>query len=563
MRRWAAGRQSQPGQRHSAFPDGVPTPLPRSPWFRRKGADKPSGANAPAPSPTSAFPDGVPSLLPLAGGRGGKVLQRFSGSGVAERALTSTRERRARTTTIALSLLAVLLLIGSAIFLFNPFQQNPGFGFAVGMRYKTLHSSDTLKIADDPPKLPTPPSKTLPTPTPPGGQPTATPGAKPTATPQPRPTATPRPTPTPTPVPSPTATPLPIGSAATVTFTATTQNLQSQPATISDCASGCNINAYQHLQNNVTESGYYSATGPWVATQTLRGYLWVAYLSGVPDPTYALVTLTVGGLSCTVDINGLAKNNAATVLCDTKVYSPLTKSPFSGTVNGATCYNGQTANRYKCNFAFQLANSSQPLTTNPKGPTVTYNDCHNAMDYLAYTKGKNAMGNWLSSNTNSGWRLAAKLNDQNYPYIYGNWTCSPGIGSIASSGSFYASDTTWVDAWTFNPTAVQNYAMSSLNGQLPSGYVWKTSATGCALTSSVSGSTINVGCQYSRTAVYDWNQSVKDSLAQKLAHSNLDAAAATNICNNTPGVVPGSCTVTITNGTLMPNNYQAISFTIN
>jgi hypothetical protein len=496
--------------------------------------------------------------LPVANGRGGRVIQRFSGSGVAERALTTQRERRARSATIALSVVAVALLISSAIFLFNPFLQNRGFGFALGYRYKTVQSSDVLKIADDPPKVPTPPAGGQPTPTPPGAKPTGTPGAHPTTTPRPVPTATPRPTATP----GPTATPTPpIGSAATVKFTATNKTIQSQPASITDCSSGCTINAYQHLANNITENNYsVAATAGPVATQTLQGYLWVAHVSGGPNPAYATLTLSSGGVSCTVVIgnpNGLATGTAETDFCNTGVYSPLTDSSFAGSLTGATCFDGDTPKQYRCNFAWQVANLSQPLTTNPKRPSVSYSDCHNAMDNLAYTQGHDAMSSWVSANTNSGWMVAGSPS-----YTYGNWNCSPGIGSLASSGTFHAWDTTWVDAYTFDPAAAQNYAMNNLNGQLPTGYVWQNNASGCSLGSSVSGSTVNINCQYSRTAVYDWSLALKDSLAQNLANPSLDATAAANICNNAPGVVPGSCTVTISNGTLMPSNYRAISFTI-
>jgi hypothetical protein len=480
-------------------------------------------------------------------------MQRFSGSGVAERALTSQRERRARSATIALSVIAVALLIGSALFLFNPFVQNRGFGFALGYRYKTVQSSDVLTIANDPPKAPTPAvnGQPTPTPTPSGANSAGTPGAKPTATPRPQPTATPRPTATPTP---------PIGSGATVTFTAVNRNIQSQPATITDCGSGCTINALQHLANNITENNYsVAATGGPVATQTLQGNVWVSHDSGGPNPSWATLTLSASGVSCTVEVgggSGLGIGLATTVYCNTGAWSPLTLTNFFGHINNAVCYDNDTPKQYRCNYSFEPA-SSQGLTTNPKGPSVTYNDCHNAMDNLAYTQGHDAMNSWVGSNTNAGWRVAGSPS-----YNYGNWNCSPGIGSLAASGTFHAWDTTWVDAYTFDPGAAQNYAMNNLNGQLPAGYVWQNNASGCSLGSSVSGSTVNISCQYSRTAAYDWTQSLKDSLAKSLANPNLDATAAANTCNNTPGVVQGSCKVTISNGTLMPSNYHAIAFAI-
>ena len=567
VRRWATGRKPQPWQSQSAFPDGVPAQLPRMGRFRhrRSGRQNDTGASA-SPASVSQYPDGTPVPLPTIGGRSGRVVQRFSGSGVAERSLTTRRERRARTATIALSIIAVALLVSSALFLFNPFLQNRGFGFALGYRYETIRTSDVLKIADDPPPVtPTPPAGAQPTPTPPTAQPTATPstGGSPAPKPTAAPTATPRPTavPTATPRPAPTPTPNPVGSGAVVTFTAANQSVQSQPASITDCGSGCTINAYQHLTNNITENNnLVRATGGQVATTTLKGQVSVSVtsISGpypAPFTVYASVTLRASsGLSCTVDVGPVTLNGGAqpNIPCDTGKYSPLSTT-FFGATGKQVCYGDVTPKQYQCTFTF-----SGPLSTNPKSPSVTYNDCHDAMDYLARTVGHNAMADWVNSNINAGWRLAASPS-----YTYGNWNCSPGIGSTTyPTPWFHAWDTTWVDAWTFNPAAAQNYAMNDLNNRLPSGYVWTASATGCPLSSSVSGSKITINCQYSRAAGYNWTQSLKDSLAQSLAKSNLDAAAAENICNNTPGVVKGSCKVTITNGTLMPSNYTSISFVI-
>ncbi len=177
------------------------------------------------------MPDGVPTLA--GGGQAiGRAVQRFSGSGVAPRMLVHQQEQRAQVMTLCLVGIATIVLMLSVFLLFNPFAQNPGFGYTTGVRYVKVTAS-VPSIIHQPPLSPTPhqprPTATpkpavgpgkAPTPTrvattgtpvpatavPPTHEPaTATP-VPPTATPVP-PTATPVP-PTATSVP-PTATPIP------------------------------------------------------------------------------------------------------------------------------------------------------------------------------------------------------------------------------------------------------------------------------------------------------------------------------------------------------------------
>ena len=176
----------------------------------------PSRKNAPTPiqrfnemqsRPVTSTPDGRPASLPVTGSRylwgvagaaisGGPsaARQRFSGSGLLPQTHTQRTERRAQVMTLSLAGVAVLLIVGSALLLFQPTVQWPGFGFKLGQQFSHLASNIPLIIQGTPPPV-------TPTPRPSPG--TATPGRNTGST---APTATPAPAATATPAAEPTAT---------------------------------------------------------------------------------------------------------------------------------------------------------------------------------------------------------------------------------------------------------------------------------------------------------------------------------------------------------------------
>ncbi|HEV2405568.1 MAG TPA: hypothetical protein VGR88_08955, partial [Ktedonobacterales bacterium] len=218
------------GKRATAHPDGAPSPIPRA-----------SALKANTPRTTGAAAAGT------------QVVQRFSGTGLTPRPVVARREDRARRATLVLASAAVLLLVVSALALFDPTSHFAGFGFALGQRVTQVKSDVPLILQGTEPPTPTLGVSTAsPTATPnngggPGATATPTGGPQPTATAQAtataQPTATPQATATPVPTstPLPTATPTVLPTGATVTFNATKQTVQSQPSTISSCPSGCDF----------------------------------------------------------------------------------------------------------------------------------------------------------------------------------------------------------------------------------------------------------------------------------------------------------------------------------
>ena len=115
----------------------------------------------------------------------------------------------------------------------------------------------------------------------------------------------------------------------------------------------------------------------------------------------------------------------------------------------------------------------------------------------------------------------------------------------------------------YNSAATQSLAKSRLNGQLPSGYAWRSGdPSGCTVAvKSASGSKVTLTCPATGSAVYAWTDSLKANLiATLLGKSKDDALAA---CNTTPGIQPNTCVITLRdNGTILPDAAKDVTIQV-
>lgn len=544
-------------------PWGAPTwsaPSPPSALTPSTGAvTPPARRSAPAYSPSerlrarrevpvarqSLSHDGTPAALPLSfgeggGARGGGPRQRFSGSGLVPQRRARRQERHARRSTLAISVLTVVLLLGSALLLFNPFQQRPSFGFAVGQRYQNVSSSQTLFLHGS-----------APTPTPPGG-PTPTPPPS-SASPTPQPTAKPQPTATPLPTPTPT---LPPPGNAVVTFTAPTKSYTS-PGSMTACGSGCTF-GLANGSNTTSASKSVNATGSQTIYYWWHGTMHVHYRaarhcfsngtcnSSAPFWPGGSVTFTdpiFQNGSCTLTVpratdsdEGLCWYQAHTVGYNQYPTNNVSCDGDPGGA-GATASDG-SGGYYVWSFCWGSDSGTGGTGTQP---VVTSGDCNNAQSQAASSATNNA-----NSQLNSWVGGRVKVTSS----VSSRWTgCNPGPGTQASSTTGSAS-ASW-SAGAFDPQTAVDRAGTLMSQWLSAlgTYYWTSGPSGCtsagAVQNAVANGTDTITCAQDGTATYDWRAaSTQQTYAAKLAGLTYSQALA--FCNNasqSPGVVSGTCTI--------------------
>jgi len=140
-------------------------------------------------------------------------------------------------------------------------------------------------------------------------------------------------------------------------------------------------------------------------------------------------------------------------------------------------------------------------------------------------------------------------------------SCNPCPGCAGGSVSGYAHVNWNAIAWA--PGDAQAASIQQFNSQypLPAGDYWVSGPSACASPAynSYSGGTYHVTCAATSTAQYDWRasssagQTARTNLINALANKSL--AQAESICNSTPGIVAGSCTITLNGGNvkIMPD----------
>jgi hypothetical protein len=194
------------------------------------------------------------------------------------------------------------------------------------------------------------------------------------------------------------------------------------------------------------------------------------------------------------------------------------------------------------------------------GYQVTSADCQAALND-AKDKGTSWAQSWFSSQTlASGWKWA-----QASATVSFTGDSCPEEQSQSTAFSFTASTITHVSANAYNAAAATQFAANRLNGQLPSGYQWKSgSQTTCSpVVKSASGATVTLRCGDTGVAVYTWSTDHKSQLAGTLAgRSKSDAVT---ICNKAIGVKSGSCSIAIQggDGTVLPKAANVLTVVVN
>jgi len=490
--------------------------------------------------------DSTPTLDPSR--RPGNTLQRFSGTGVAPLTAIQRQELRARAVTLSLVTAAMLLVVVSAFLLFNPSVRRPGFGPLQGQKEVTVTTTAAAIVLQ----------QVTPTPTLRPGQPTPTPvgGNHPTATPTPKPTATPKPTVTPSPTPTqiPTATPIPFGSSATVTFTRKSQSI-SAASSVTAC-DGCGVNA----ANGTVPSQYvgYSTNTFFVTAGNTRlttiGLTFSCFSTSRFGCQVTAQALQSGSASCSTQNQfGIAANKSRTIAC-AGASGCDSGCDFSSVIPNYFC--GSPAGDCSVDIASTITNASPAVRAMPGGCS-------------GYASG--AVKNYTNSQINSYLNSHGLPNNLAGPQISylngGSVFCTVVIGPCPNPPSVSPSDVSFYDCdaangwrYTYRASDAVSLQRTRLQNAVPAGYV--------ILTESVCGSpaivNVNVNsrraqlsCAASGTAAFNWTTQNTSALQNNLAGKSK--IAALQICNGTSGVVPNSCAITITGGTVMPKTPGTIT----
>jgi hypothetical protein len=525
------------------------------------------------PPHTSLHPDGTPAPLPTFGpggsgliGRGrARVVQRFTGSGVVPRTRLQRQEGHARRATVALAAVAAVLIAGSALLLFDPAIQRPGFGFSLGQILHRRPSGAPLYVdgTQPPTTTPTPTaSAQTPTPTPPGG---ANTGAG-----TPVPTATPRPTVPPTPIP----TVIPGG--AVISFKPTTQPVSHSsftgcaPPTACDFLTSSNSGSSPgSAVINTTGSVSDEVAGPYNVTLTavrycyypipdfpkcvVSGHSWDPAAWGNPTFNMQSSNFSCSGISIpAVGVKGTVPSSWC--------WWPTSWNPvLAGTFTGTLAQDEPVCT--SCNFyLFSFSFSNAQWNSVRSHAVVTGADCNNAAD-AAYAQASTSATSTLNAWVAGRPRLAAQVTQ-----IASARGCTPGVN--AASGTTTGSSAASWSATVLDPNTAVAGAASYIKNHVPPGYSLTGGPTTCTAQSLLSASNysydsgtgvVTITCPSSGTATYDWvsatqGKGAQDSLKSALAGKPL--AAALDLCNGRvtpyatgyPGIQPGTCTITLSGG---------------
>jgi hypothetical protein len=499
--------------------------------------------------PPSGDEDSTPTLG--ATRNSGSVLQRFSGTAIAPLTAIQRQELRARTVTLSLVTAAVALVVVSAFLLFNPSVRHPGLAMQPGQVVVTKTSTAVSIVEQNIP----------PTPTFMPGQPTPTPAGKPT--PPPKPTATPRPTPTPTPIP--TATPIPYGGSATVTFTRMSQPI-SAPSSITACDSGCAINAangtipsqYVSYSNHTFASSNYTnapaLSPPSSITMTI---LCFGVDRGCDVPAGTVFTGSRGDTCTTTAGVGMSIKVTRSVGCTLRVPNPgyyNIGGDFSSSADDNT--NGVICSP----FDDQCGASVVAMSPSSGGGFFMPNPCLNinGMATNAQNTANSQASNYVKGNGLPGTLAGPQVNPQGaYCAIQGCQSVQAGfyMPDRANDWRYWNCATSNGWRYSYNPADAITLQKDRLQTAAPAGYVTDQSSENICGSPSIVSVDVNnrraqLSCTASATALYNWASQNTVSLQNSLVAKSKNAAL--QICNSTPGVAPGSCTIVINGGSVMP-----------
>jgi hypothetical protein len=331
-------------------------------------------------------------------------------------------------------------------------------------------------------------------------------------------------------------------TAAVVTFTAANQRL-TLTSDVTSCPSGCDITGQTYSASQTFSK---QAPASQIQQTALSGTIHVVN-NGPGDWSVSSYSFSGGGYSCNPRNIYLVQGAQADYSCFISASSP--SSLAADTIVG-------TANVSSPNVTF-----TQPAALQGNGSyQVTSADCQAALNNAKNTQGVAWAASWQAGQAiPGGWQWA-----QSAPSTaFSNDSCPSGQQQ-ATAFNFTASSVTTASNNAYNPAAAQSLAKSRLNGQLPSGYAWRSgdpSACTVAVKSS-GGSTVTLTCPTTGTAVYAWTDSLKaDLIAKMLSKSKDDALAA---CNSAPGIQPNTCVVTLhDNATVLPDAAKDVTIQVN
>jgi hypothetical protein len=339
-----------------------------------------------------------------------------------------------------------------------------------------------------------------------------------------------------------TATPgAPIANtAAVVTFTAANQHLTFSND-MTSCPSGCDVVGQSYSANQTFSK---QAPASQIQQTSLSGTIHVVNNASTDwsAPSYSF---SGGGYSCNPrSVYVFAGGGQANYSCFISVSSPSTLP--AGTIAGTAAPN---------------VTFTQPAALVGNGfYQVTSADCQAALNDTKTNQGIAWAASWQASQSiPSGWQWAKSAPSTGFS----NDSCPSGQQQ-ATAFNFTASSVTTASNNAYNPAAAQSLAKSRLNGQLPSGYAWRSGdPSSCAVAvKSNGGSTATLTCPATGTAVYTWTDALKaDLIATLLSKSKDDALAA---CNSAPGIQPNTCVVTLRdNATMLPDAAKDVTIQIN
>jgi hypothetical protein len=331
-------------------------------------------------------------------------------------------------------------------------------------------------------------------------------------------------------------------TAAVVAFTTANQRL-TFTNDVTSCPSGCDITGQTYSASQTFSK---QASASQIPQTALSGTIHVVN-NGPGDWSVSSYSFSKDGYSCNPRNIYLVQGAQADYSCFISASSP--SSLAAGTIAG-------TANVSSPNVTF-----TQPTALQGNGSyQVTSADCQAALNYVKNTQGVTWAASWQAGQSiPGGWQWAKSAPST----AFSNDSC-PSSQQQATAFNFTASSVTTASNSAYNPAAVQSLAKSRLNGQLPSGYVWRSGdPSACAVAvKSNGGSTVALTCPAAGTALYAWTDALKaDLIAKLLSKSKDDALAA---CNSAPGIQPNTCVVTLRdNATVLPDVAKDVTIQVN
>jgi hypothetical protein len=327
-------------------------------------------------------------------------------------------------------------------------------------------------------------------------------------------------------------------TAAVVTFTAANQRL-TFTNDVTSCPSGCDITGQTY---GASQTFSKQAAASQIPQTALSGTIHVVN-NGSTDWSVSGYSFSGGGYTCNPRNVYVQAQLYADYSCFISVSSPSTLP--AGTIFGT---------------AAPSVTFTQPAALVGNGfYQVTSADCQAALNDAKTNQGVAWAASWQSGQSiPSGWQWAKSTPSTSFS----NDSCPSGQQQ-PTAFTFTASSVTTASNNAYNPGAAQSLAKSRLNGQLPSGYAWRSGDPGaCAVAvKSSGGSTVTLTCPAAGMAVYVWTDTLKADFAAKLLRKSKDDALAA--CNSAPGIQPNTCVITLRdNATILPDAAKDVTIQV-